>query len=215
MNTPRHILYAILPLSLLAAPALAATIHFSGPLGLVEYDNGGVFSGTPLGTTFTGFVNVDTAVARISNGTITQNIGCCIAASGLDITNDEIITAYEAQAINDLLGTSRFSSGDAVDIVDIEGDNFTAGGGRIEVGLSYLLEPTAFDDDAQDNFPFDPADLIGGIFFIYEEDAAGADLYSGFGQITAVPLPAAAWLFGGALVGLAGLSRKRSRSSAG
>lgn len=199
-----------LPLTLLTGPALAATLNFSGTLEFIEFDDGGVFSSTPLGTTFTGAVDLDTGFGMITNGTITQAVSCCIAAGGLDVTNDEVLTADEATIINFLLDTPRFSGGDIVDIVDIEGDHPTAGGGRIEVGLSYLLEPTAFDDDSTDNFPFDPTDLIGSAFFIYEEDSFGDDLYSGIGRLTAVPLPAAAWLFGGALLGLAGVARRRA-----
>ncbi len=52
-----------------AAGARAATIPFSGQLGVIPIDTGGIDAGTALGTTFTGFSDDVTA-----NGEITETV---------------------------------------------------------------------------------------------------------------------------------------------
>ena len=47
---------------------------------------------------------------------------------------------------------------------------------------------------------------------IFGSDKNTRDFYLGTAAVTAVPLPAAAWLFGSALIGLAGIARKRKLS---
>lgn len=77
-----------------------------------------------------------------------------------------------------LAGRPIFSDGDLVDGVDIEGDTTTVGGGRIEVGLSYVLDPGAFSSTDPGNYPFDPNDVLMELFFIVEEDDADAEIYN-------------------------------------
>lgn len=67
------------------------------------------------------------------------------------------------------------------------------GDGRIEIGITYVLDPMAFSDEDPSNYPFDPPDLRRALFFIVEENATGGDIYSGIGCIP-VPLPATPWL---------------------
>lgn len=52
-------------------------------------------------------------------------------------------------------------------------------------------------------------DYDAGTFDIYSGDVISAGAYGAGGTINAVPVPAAAWLFGSALVGLVGVGRKR------
>lgn len=204
---------AIPLLVIFTAHADAATISINGALDYVDVDvGGGVYSGRLPGDAFTGFIDDVTAGGEISDGSTTTSFSCCtMAAGGLSVSNDVELGSDDADRLNALLGELRFMAGDRVDGVDIEGDASTAGGGRIEIGVSYLLEPDAFADEAPGNYPFDPDKLILSLFFIYEEDMLGDDVFSGVGRLTAVPLPAAAWFFGSGLVGLAGVARLRGK----
>lgn len=188
---------------------LAAVIGFSGPLVFVDDLGGGIFEGSGVGTQFTGSIDDATFGGSISNGTTSVFFGCCIAAGGLSVSNDEVLNADEAALINSLLGTDMFSDGSIIDIIDIEGDTLTAGEGRIEVGISYLFDSSTFADESLGNYPFDPNDVLLTAYFIFEEDAVGETLYDAIGVVTAVPVPAAAWFFISALVGLAVTNQRK------
>lgn len=193
--------------------APAAPISFEGKLAVVDVDSGGaIYSGTSIGTTFTGFIDDVTANGSISNGAITTPFGCCIAAGGLSVSDNLILDADTATLLNTLMGSSMFSPGDAIDGIDLEGDAASAGGGRIEVGLSYVFSADTFANTDPGNYPFDPSDVLLALFFILEEAPGGTDIYSGLGPLSAsqvVPLPAAAWLLGAGLLFLAGFGRRR------
>lgn len=188
MLAARHVRPALFALLAGAATAAdAATIAIQGSLGFVSDQGGGVYSGVGVGGAFSGFIDDVTFAGRVSDGATLTSFGCCIAAGGLSIQNDITIDSTTAALLNALTGTSAFSAGQMFDGVDIEGDVATAGGGRIEVGVSYLLDASAFADGSASNYPFDPADLRVALFFIHEEDDAGLDLYDGIGLLTTVP----------------------------
>lgn len=196
---------AIALLLLTGSSQLAAVpINFSGPLVDIEIDLGGaIYSGVPTGTTFTGVIDDVTASGNVSDGLTPTVFGCCIAAGALEFTDDVVIDAAFAAQGNLLAGASIFNDGDVIDLIDLEGDVMTASGGRIEVGLSFVLDPAAFDSAI---YPFDPANLLLAVFFILEEDSSGTDIYSGIGPLksvtlrpfsssgSAAPLPGTAWL---------------------
>ena len=161
----------------------AAIINFSGQLDIIDVDDGGIYSGATTSTNFSGNIDDVTANGSISNGATVTAFGCCLAAGGLSLTNNEILSADEATFINAATGTSMFSAGDAVDIVDIEGDAATAAGGRIEVGLSYILAGNAFANTDPGNYPFNPEDLILALFFIVEENISGVTIFDAVGQL--------------------------------
>ncbi len=105
----------------------------------------------------------------ITDGTTITNFGCCKAAGGLNITNNMVLTSDDAIFLNSLLGFPQYSEGDLVDVVDIEGDVETSGGGRIEIGLSYLLDHNSFVNNDLSNYPFAPIEAEVALFFILEE----------------------------------------------
>lgn len=162
----------------------AQIVEFSGPLGPVFLDDGGaVYSGVTVGTTFTGAITADVSpTGFISDGTTLVSVNCCIAAGGFDVTNDATLDADEAQVINSLAGTS-FVAGDLADFIQIEADSSTQSGGRIEIGLSFVLDYMAFDDENLSNYPPDSDDILLALYFIAEEDSIGADNYSALGVI--------------------------------
>jgi len=208
----------------------AAVISFSGDLDVVIVDDGGVYSGTPLGTTFTGTIDDVTANGVISDGATATPFSCCIAADGLDIEHDVMLDAADADFLNALAGSMLFSAGDLIDTLNIEGDAATANGGRIEIGLSFILAPTAFDDNDPANYPFDVNDLIMTLFFILEEDAnddIDNDIYEAIGLVdiltlpammqdpAQIPLPGAFWLFASSIGAFAAARKNRRRKNPG
>jgi hypothetical protein len=167
--------------------AQAEAINFSGQLDIVEDSGGAIYSGVPLGTTFSGTIDDVTAEGFITDGTTSTAFGCCIAAGGLSVSNNEILDADTAALLNTLAGTN-FVAGDPVDLIDIEGDATTAAGGRIEIGLSFVLDAQAFDDASPENYPPDPADVILSVFFIVEFDDQDQEIYAGVGVLDSYPL---------------------------
>ena len=164
----------------------AQIVEFSGPLDPIIVDVGGaVYSGVPLGTVFSGAIVADaTANGFISDGTTLTSVSCCIFADGFDVANNEILEAEDAAIINSLAGTS-FVAGDLADFVGIEGDAFTSGGGRIEIGINYVLDYLAFDDDSLSNYPPNPDDILLVVFFIAEFDVQEETIYSAVGVLGA------------------------------
>ena len=163
---------------------VAPVVNFFGQLDIVEVDTGvGIYSGTPIGTDFSGFINPDPTSGEITNGTIQTAFGCCIAAGGLSVTNNELLDAGAAALLNNLAGSLLFSAGDMVDIINIDGDIATAAAGRIEIGLSYIFNQGTFSNVNPDNYPFDPNEVLLSLFFIAEQDAGLGEIYSAVGKL--------------------------------
>jgi hypothetical protein len=168
--------------------ALADTLTFEGQLDVIVADaGGGVYSGTPIGTHFSGVINDVTEFGKISNGTTQINFSCCIAAGGIEVSDNFVLDADTAALLNSLAGTTLFNAGDLIDNVNIEGDALISGTGRIEVGLSFIFAPDTFSVADPDSYPFDPNDVLISVFFITEEqDYAGPEiiLYDAVGKLT-------------------------------
>jgi len=187
----RYTLLGFTALFLSITSVSAGTVSFSGPLDFIELDTGGgVYTGTPIGTNFNGSINDVSETGAITDGTTATTFGCCIAAGGLDVSNNFTLRAGDAALLNALLGSSFFSRGDKVDVIDIEGDAFTAGDGRIEIGLSYIFAKNTFSNNSNSNYPFDPNDVLISLFFIFEEDSSGDEIYSAVGKLTDSTIPA-------------------------
>ena len=161
-------------------------IDFSGNLDALTVDDGGVYSGLPVGTPFSGLIDDVSANGAITDETTLITFGCCIAAGGLSLDNDLVLSADKATLLNHLLGYPRFNHGDLVEGIDIEGDKTTLDAGRIEVGLCYIFDPGAFSDSNPGSYPFNPNDALLELFFIVEEDAVATEIYSVFGKIHSI-----------------------------
>ncbi|MGI9285452.1 MAG: VPLPA-CTERM sorting domain-containing protein [Pseudomonadales bacterium] len=218
--------------TVLAMNANAVVIDFQGSPDIIEVDSGGaVYSGA---TFFSGSIDVQPdgtfTDGVITDGTTSTAFSCpmftdpdtCGIAAGSSFSNNVVLDQDSASLLNTLLGTSNFSAGDTVDGVNIEGDANTGNGTRIEAGLSYIFPSDTFADGLStfaDIFPlFDPDDATVALFFILEDDDNlpddDDDIYSAFGLLDSpptpeVPLPAAAWLFGSALLGLIAARKRR------
>ena len=166
-----------------ALSAHASVIFFSGQLDYIELDTGGVYSGTAIDTDFVGSIDDDDANGFISDGDTYTSFGCCIAAGGLSVTNDMALTAEDAAFLNEVAGSVQYSEGDVVDSINIEGDKITSSGGRIEIGITYILSSDSFDNEDLSNYPVEQSEIDLALFFIFEEDDLGTDIYSAGGKI--------------------------------
>lgn len=221
-----QILFGVLA-TVLAMNANAVIINFQGNVDFVEVDSGGaVYSGDGVGAFFSGSIDVQPdgtfTNGVISNGVTTTTYSCCGLAAESDFSNNAVLDQDDANVINGILGAPVFQAGDQVDSVNIEGDTNTGNGTRLEAGLSYLFPADTFADGLSsfaDIFPiFDPDQATAALFFILEDDDSlldgDEDIYSAFGLLDVpptpqVPLPAAAWLFGSALLGLVAARKRR------
>jgi hypothetical protein len=196
---------------LMATPVRPAPIEYAGLLDFVDVDLGGaVYSGRGVGTAFTGTIDDATFSGSLSDGVTPTAFTCCIDAGGMEFTDNMPVDADIAERLNSWVGSGAFAPGHYVDMIDIEGDALTAGGGRIEIGLSYVLDPTAFSGSGAGAYPFDPADLYVAVFFIFEESALGEEIYSAMGNLEPVPLPPSLGLLvTGFLASLAAARRRR------
>ncbi len=204
---------AALVAALSALEAGAAPVMIAGQLGIVHSDTGGgIYAGATSGTSFLGAIDDVTASGSISDGVSLTVFACCIAAGGLEVSNDVMLDAEQATLLNTLLGVAQFSAGDTVDEVTLEGDAETAGMGRIEVGVSWVLAAGAFADENPSNYPFDPAHLLVALFFVAEFDAGNAEIFNATGILAPVPLPAAGWLLGLGALAVARRGRRPQRA---
>jgi hypothetical protein len=204
------ICFCAFSLTISALNATASIIDFTGQLRVIELNTGGgVYSNTPLGTTFVGSIDDVTYNGQISDGTTLTRFGCCIAAGGLGISNNMELDASTAALLNGVAGFQKYKTGDIVDGVNLEGDTATLGSGRIEIGLSYVFDADTFSNGDLANYPFDPRELRLALFFIYESDVHGVDVYSAVGNLNPVPLPASVWLLGMGLLGLVGIVKRK------
>jgi PEP-CTERM motif len=189
-----------------------------GTLDAVPVDDGtGVFAGTPIGNHFSGFIDDVTANGQLGDGTTMVSFGCCLAAGRLEIFNDEMLDAETAALLNALAGASVYAEGSVVDSVNIEGDTSTGTGGRIEIGVSYVLDSGTFANTLPGNYPFDPTALRLALFFIFEEDAIGTEIFNASGRLPMAPIPEPSivglWLAGAALLSIVVALRRRPGSS--
>jgi PEP-CTERM motif len=192
----------------------AALIDISSKLEAVPVDDGtGIFAGAPIATPFSGFIDDATANGQLGDGTTIVSFACCIAAGGLEIFNDEMLDAETAALLNSLPGVSGYAEGDLVDSVNIEGDVETAAGGRIEIGVSYLFGSGTFADTLPSNYPFDPKAVRLALFFIFEEDATGSEVFNAVGRLATAPVPEpstiALWFVGAAILTIFHARRRR------
>jgi len=190
MRTPFHTYCAALATVLFcfsAAHAYSDPISFIGKLTLIEEDNGGgVYSGSPLGTSFSGVIDDIAADGHITDGTTFTAFGCCIAAGGLDLADNMTLSATEAGIFNAVAEADVLSAGQLVDFVDLEGDMMLANGNRIEVGINLVFDSNTFDGMVPGG-SLDSLEPLVSLFFIYEENSGGDDVFSGSGRLLPTP----------------------------
>ena len=225
LNAGRLAIIAIALLGLSVGPH-AATVTFSGELDLVLEDSGtSDLSDVPLGTSFVGSIDDVTFDGLIESPLGDIELNCCIAAGGLELSNDVEIDADAAAVLNAIQAMFVFSDGDFLDIINLESDT-DSDAGRLEAGISLIYAPETYDSEDPSNYPVTGSDPLFSVFFLLQEDeAADEDSYSALGLIdeldlgltpdpdvptpSPVPLPAAGFLLLAALAGLSGLRLAR------
>ena len=165
------------------------------------------FNKDGLSVTATGFngINNDPYFAYLDAGTaglgVCQNItdkAQCTPSSDDNVTFEETLKLVFDQKVT--IDTTTFVNGDHR--TDFEGD-FTLSidsGAAVTYSLINIFE----------------MDLTGTTFEFYNPNSGGGSTVSNNQQfyintldVTAVPVPAAAWLFGSGLIGLVGIARRR------
>jgi hypothetical protein len=192
----------ILPLVLLffGGTAHAVTIDFEDILptyfGLSTYQEDGftLTSNVPDGTIIDVNNDVRGNLGIFSGGTNSQTMvwGEINTLSTISITNDAATPFY-------LLALDASSMGNASGQLTLTGT--LAGGGTVQQVLNLNSALTTYNITGLNGLSGLDISFDGGAYF------APFDLDNV--QLSIVPVPAAVWLFGSALVGLAGWSRRR------
>jgi len=171
----------------------AATVSFNNSLSSVN--QGDTFSLTVQGSDFAtiagGGLNLsfNSSVLQINSVTINQSVFEFYIGDG---TEEGIVDNSFGQLLNTSFN-SFFGASGSFDIMDI---GFTA----IGTGSSNLL--------LSESSIWVFADEFGGL---YGDQVTFNPATVNVSGVSAVPLPAAVWLFGSGLIGLAGVARRKSR----
>ena len=234
MNKKYHL--AIISLLLLFTSGLASASHinvtYSGNIDFVLTDNGtGQFSGIGVGSTITNSINYG---MNDSNAVITPHAdnetdylfsgvpyGGQINSGSLTANNDQAVivasngTPIQDPGLNELgqLAGMTISPGDLTDIWTARTEDSIS---NLEFGVSIF----SFDDlswQTNELFTSMPPAISGSdltAFFILETDVTGNVTFFALGEVdniafSAVPIPAAIWLFGTGLLGLFGVAKRK------
>lgn len=165
---------------------------------------GGAYSGTPP---------TQTQREPIGN-TLFVTMG---AGSPLNHVSESLMTANSATTINTDVGKLNAQTFDSFNGTPngIFGTSLSANGTPLTTeGIGYTQSGTAIGTTAYNLFGFSSSGAAAGQGLIFQLGTATFDgselVFTGnAGGTTAVPLPAAAWLFGSGLLGLFGIGRRR------
>lgn len=191
-------------LSLISTASQAVTVSFSG---VMDGFNAGPFSG---GTAFTGSFILDESVA--ATGGVSTFSGAV----------DNFMLEIDGNVFTGNNGTARqFSSASgATDFftVDIGGANGSVSGiAGLDVFTGFSVDwrgPNLFSDTTVLAHDLTVADfgytrVVFGFNNLTSESVIDNASVINFGSVSAVPVPAAVWLFGSGLLGLVGVARRK------
>lgn len=168
--------------------AEAATIAFAGEVDIILENNAtSDLNAVTVGTPVTGEIDDETAFGFISSALGTVSFTCCDAAGLIEVGDDQTLDSDEADLLNLLAMDTQFAEGDVLDVINIEGDT-DSDAGRIEVGLSFILQPDAVASEDPSGYPFDPDDLLLTLFFVLQEDGDN-DIFDALGVVDDLTLP--------------------------
>ena len=172
------LLRAVFYVTVVPVKTANSDIFFSGPIVNVNIDTGGIYSGVLPGDNFFGAINRLTSDGFISDGTTSTPFSFGeYPDNGVEVSNDLVLDAEFAALLTALGGPRFFEEGDIVDQIKIQSDSVPLGG-LLFVGLVYVLDHLAFDDESRNNYPPDPNDIRIQFFYVDEE---GVDEEGGVG----------------------------------
>jgi hypothetical protein len=155
------------------------------------------------------FISGSTQAATATyNYTILGDVSFGDGTNAYGLMTGDVVSAtgtFTADLGANLTGTVNFGAGDTM-LIDLLGGTFTeaddASGGP----------SLTFDNGSLTDFVFFDALFTFNSNFTSFDDGIGSSMFGDWRtavSITEVPVPAAAWLFGSALLGFAGLRRKQ------
>jgi hypothetical protein len=217
MMSKKLLKYApVLALSMFATTANAATVvneDFEGDLSAwFEFPNGGTISlvadnGPSAGGSQAVSLYADTTVASPAFPILKiERVGGNL--SGLPVT-----VQFDARApIQTVDSTVGDQVGKVVFIAELFSE-FASDGATNEI----LFAPPTFLDEGWNTYTFNTTlgpDAAGGLSLLFKADCGAAancalDAVIDNVSVSAVPVPAAVWLFGSGLLGLVGVARRR------
>jgi len=235
----RQILCFSLLLMLSAAHAAPIALNWSGTVTEVFDDIGTTsFTGTSAGAAFSGSFVYDTQPGNIINDPPEQICDSSLCeweytgapyggiANGRSVSGSNVLIENDQDLVEnpgdlDLINTilePDIELDTPFDIWELSSQQELAPNDQIEIVLTWITTDTSTFADATAFTPIAPFDATpaagrGIAFFIFEVTDTG--LYQSYGIVesvdsTAIPLPAAVWLFGSAL-GMLGWATRRSR----
>lgn len=168
---------------LVSLPVSAQVLSLAGNLDVITDNTGqSMFSSAVQGDALRIDIDATTADGFVSvAGGAPFAFDCCIAAGGVDAVNDLELDVETALTFNTLLGVNQFSAGDTVDILQVEGDQLTPTGSRIEAGVTFILAGSAIVEGEQ--YVLNTDDILLSIGFVLEE-FMNVDTFSAVGVVS-------------------------------
>lgn len=221
--------YNSIPGSGLDAATIAAfdTFDFGNGLGVLSDNGNGTFTGF-YATYVTGH-QLNGSTLNMPQLDVSGGLNFSGTGNGFELTMvSSFVGAYTTNQFGslnfDILGGTaqmyfdtnpNYSFGNFgtfADGVKIMEGNLTSGHGTLLTAFNFGVSELTFDFGPVLNAPFDPAILAGTALFTMR--GIGPGLFSSDGSLTLVaapvPVPAAAWLMGSALLGLVSVGRRKA-----
>ena len=170
-------------------------------------------------------LTVGQAQAALINFTVNAQIGSAAAGNSFGLTVGDIITASgqfdDTTMITGVFGdyfdfsssvnnmSISFGNTDYTDAKEKDGGALMYFSNGIFDGISYVaaVDPT-IPEFLSNGLVGGPFDVSGTDYTGYVDGTWQVDSYS---DVSAVPVPAAIWLFGSGLIGLAGIGRRKNQ----
>ena len=227
----RRLLLTLVLSALSFAAQAASTVTVSSTIIDIEVDDGtSIYTGVGVGDVFSAtFVFGDSAsdatLITIEGGAAeytfsgspyesrlnlaNSSLSTVFDSSVVEIDDDDPIVTEEAELLNELFGTS-IMGGDLFDAWASFGGSDTEG---IEFGVILWFDTAFYSDVGLRTSPPPLSQVDAALFFVIDRDSNGDEGLVALGSvdsISAIPVPAAFWLFASGL-GLLGWMKRRAR----
>ncbi len=174
-----------------------------------------IFDGYPLSTT------PDIGSSNITSTTLTETTGTAFLTGGGNIYGFSAATFFTLDVDSNASGTQGNTGNQSINLqlrvlgTDIDTSSITLGGTAGSVSLLEEIPLGGFGGTQRDYLISWNSTQVDNFAFAFNAASSHMSLdrlaldIGPSAAVSAVPVPAAAWLFGSALLGLAGVGRKR------